>query len=184
VHPWDEAGACLNCLYLPAGEVPSEDKLVASALGLAGPNEELLIRQLLWANAPPPVDMLERVANSLGIPRDLLDPYASRPLRELYVEGVCGGAVLPLSRAGVPAQEIHVPLAHQSALAGVLLAGRLIAEAIGLGAKSTAVTRVDVLRPISDYLTQPAQKDLRGICICQDEIYREAYDLKYPKRAA
>jgi hypothetical protein len=179
VHPWDDVGACLSCLYLPDGEVPSEDRVIASSLGLMGDKEELLVRQLLWANAAPPPDMLNRVSEGLGVPRETLEPYASRPLRDLYVEGVCGGAVLPLSRAGAPAQEVHVPLAHQSALAGVILAGRLLAASLDQTPSSTLVTRLNVLRPVGEYLTQPALKDPRGICICQDEIYREAYALKY-----
>jgi hypothetical protein len=117
----------------------------------------------------------------LLVPRAVLEPFASRPLRELYVEGVCGGAVLPLSRVGAPVQEVHVPLAHQSALAGVLLAGQLIATSNDAGPTTTAVTRIDLLRPLAEYLTQRAQKDPRGICICQDEIYREAYALEYAR---
>ncbi len=31
------------------------------------------------------------------------------------------------------------------------------------------------------YLTQPAAKDQRGICICQDADYREIYQRKYEK---
>jgi Prokaryotic E2 family C/ThiF family len=179
VHPWDETGACLTCMYLPQGEIPSEDKLVAAALGMPRPEVEAIVRNLLWANAPPPRDLLEEAAQHLEVPLDVLLPYAERPLRDLYMEGICGGAALPLDRIGQPARDVHVPLAHQSALAGVLLASRLLAAAAGTSPDSTRVTRIDVQQPISEYLTQPAQKDPRGICICQDPVYREAYNLKY-----
>jgi hypothetical protein len=53
-----------------------------------------------------------------------------RPIRELYVEGVCGGGLIPLGVIGLPRQELHVPLAHQSALAGVLLASALAKRAV------------------------------------------------------
>lgn len=88
-------------------------------------------------------------------------------------------AVLPLDQVGMPHQQVHVPLAHQSALAGTLLASRVIAHALGHAPNQTAVTRLDLLAPVSEFATQPAQKDPRGICICQDPIYRDAYALKY-----
>jgi hypothetical protein len=179
VHPWTEDGACLSCLYLPAGEAPSEDKLIASALGLPRPDVEARIRPILWANGNAPRDLLEQSAAALSVPVETMLAYANRPLRELYVEGICGGAVLPLGRAGRPAQDVHVPLAHQSALAGVLLAGRLIAQISGMSPADTEVARIDVMRPLPEFITQPAKKDPRGICICQDAIYREAYSLKY-----
>jgi Prokaryotic E2 family C/ThiF family len=178
VHPWD-AGACLSCLYLPAGSTPSQDKLIAEALGIARPERELQIRQLLYSGAPPPLELLQEVAEQLVVPLEALQPFQDRPLRELYTEGVCGGAVLPLDRVGAPHQQVHVPLAHQSALAGVLLASRVTAHALGCSPKQTNVTRLDVLAPVTEFATQPAQKDPRGICICQDAIYTEAYGLKY-----
>jgi hypothetical protein len=179
VHPWDETGACLACLYLPQGALPNEDKLIAAALGIPGSDMEQRIRQLLWSNAPTPRDLLEKVAASLQIPLELLSRYEHRPIRELYVEGVCGGAVLPLDRIGRPVQNVHVPLVHQSALSGVILAGRLLAAAIDRTPKTTTVMRLNVLRPVPAYLSQKVQKDDRGICICQDPIYRKAYGRKY-----
>jgi hypothetical protein len=84
-----------------------------------------------------------------------------------------------LSRIGRPTQEVHVPIAHQSALAGVLLGGRLVSRAMGRTPEATRVTRIDVLQPLGQYLTQPMQKDVRGICICQDQVYRDAFGAKY-----
>lgn len=49
-----------------------------------------------------------------------------------YIEGLCGGAVLPLQRTGRPRQDVHVPIAHQSALAGVLLAASAAQDALAL----------------------------------------------------
>jgi hypothetical protein len=176
VHPWS-SGACLNCLYLPAGETQSEDVLVADALGV--PEAVAQVRNLLHTNQAPPPALLEQIAIGLGAPRERVAGFAGRPLRELYVEGICGGVVLPLDRAGRPAGNVHVPLAPQSALAGVLLAGRLVAAALGRTANEAAVTRIDLLRPLQAELTQPAAKDPRSICICQDSVYREAYAAKY-----
>jgi hypothetical protein len=134
---------------------------------------------LLHTNSPPPPELLEQIAGSLDAPKEQVAGFADRPLRELYVEGVCGGVVLPLNRAGRPVGDIHVPLAPQSALAGVLLAGRLVAATMGRTAGEAAVTRVDLLRPLAAELTQPAAKDPRGICMCQDSVYKRAYAAKY-----
>jgi hypothetical protein len=84
-----------------------------------------------------------------------------------------------LNRIGRPNQDVHVPIAHQSALAGVLLGARLVARAIGQVPDTTEVTRIDVLRPLAAYLTQPMQKDARGICICQDKVYQDTWRAKY-----
>jgi hypothetical protein len=178
-HPWTETGACLSCLYLPSGQTPGEDKLIASALRLTTPEREFQIRGLLYNSQPPPSELLLEVAEKLGVDYALLESYAARPLRDLYVEGICGGAVVPLSRAGAPTENVHVPIAHQSALSGVLLAAAVLADATGARRSATRVTRLDLLRPLPAEPTQPAQKDPRGICICQDTAYRCAYDEKY-----
>jgi hypothetical protein len=178
VHPW-EKGACLACLYLPAGPVPGEDRVIGSALGLTSDMDLLHVRRLLHANSPLPPEMYGQVSAHLGIPPEQLAGFGDRPLRVFYVEGLCGGAVLPLSRIGHPTQEVHVPIAHQSALAGVLLGGRLVAKAMGRTPDTTSVTRIDVLQPLGQYLTQPMQKDGRGICICQDPVYQTAFRAKY-----
>jgi hypothetical protein len=92
---------------------------------------------------------------------------------------VCGGALIALDKVGRPHQDVHVPIAHQSALAGILLAGRLVADVLGAGPSDTSVARIDVMRALGDELAQRAQKDLRGICICQDPVYSSAYDTKW-----
>jgi hypothetical protein len=184
VHPWSEMGACLACLYLPTGEAPGEDRVIGSHLGLTSDMELLHVRRLLHTHSPLPPELYGQVSAHLGIPADDLARFADRPLRSLYVEGLCGGAILPLSRIGRPSQDVHVPIAHQSALAGVLLGSRLVARAIGHAPDVTSVSRIDVLRPLGEYLTQPRQKDSRGICICQDHVYQEAFRAKYDRSSS
>ena len=73
-----------------------------------------------------------------------------------------------------------MPLAHQSALAGILLTARLVADASGHRRnEATQITRINVLRPLGQDLVQPAAKDPRGICICQDVVYQRAYQAKW-----
>lgn len=177
VHHFDGDGACLQCLYLPAEGAANEDALIAGALRV--PERLMQIRQLLYYGTGAPRDLLEAVASSLEVALETLLPFEGRPLRALYVEGVCGGAVLPLSRVGMAPRELHVPMAHQSALAGVLLAGALVQDAAGAGNSSTLVTRLNLLAPLGAGSSQPAKKDPRGICICQDDDYLRAYSEKW-----
>jgi hypothetical protein len=171
----------LACLYLPKDIAPSEDAILSEALRI--PDQIMRVRILLANGESVPQDLLELVADRLAVSRDLVTPFLGRGIRELYSEGICGGAILPLGTAGAPRAEVHVPLAHQSALAGVLLA----AQAMSLGNISglTPITRVNVLRSIHpQFLTQYAVKDPRGICICQDKDYVDVYQRRYgaPKK--
>lgn len=176
------AGACVSCLYLPEGALPNEDQLVADALRV--PDRLMEIRVLLHTGAGVPRALLDAVAAKLGVPIERLLPFEGRPLRALYVEGICGGTVIPLGQNGAPAQDVHVPLAHQSALAGVLLAAALMRDAAHAGPTTTMVTRINLMTPIGQELTRPAQADARALCICQDEDYRRVYALKYDGTAS
>ena len=81
------------------------------------------VRTLLYKNEGAPRDLLVAIATALDLPLAKLLSFEGRPLRALYTERFCGGAVIPLGDPGKPANDVHIPLAHQSALAGVL-AGR------------------------------------------------------------
>jgi hypothetical protein len=178
VHPrFGSPGACLACLYLPDQRLPNEDELIARSIGL--PDRVLDVRTLLHLGTPVPRALLEEVASALERPRDDLLRFEDRPIRDLYVQGICGGAVLPLGQAGRPRAEVHVPLAHQSALAGLLLASALAREAVGGGPSQTAVTRLDVLRPIGTDTLQAARRRGDGRCICEDRDYLGVYESKY-----
>ena len=90
-----------------------------------------------------------------------------------------GGGLIPLG-GHRPAAELHVPLAHQSALAGVLLAARLIRRALGLAPDTTEVMRLDVGHDPAPFPMQPAGKDPRGICMCQDPTFTDTYNTLWP----
>lgn len=175
------SGACVNCLYLPEHASQNEDAIIAEAFGI--PSQLMQIRVLLHQNEGMPRDVLEAIAAARQIPLDRLLPFEGRPVRSLYTEGFCGGAVIPLGQVGTPRSDVHVPLAHQSAMAGVLLAAAAIRNALG-GAVGSSITQVDVLKPLPASHTRPAAKDPRGICICQDDDYRTAYEQKYRETPA
>ena len=170
-------GACVSCLYLPERTMENEDAIIASVLNLS--DRIMEVRTLLHTGQGVSRQFLETVGIARAIPIERLLPFEGRPIRSLYSEGFCGGAVIPLGAAGFPRQEVHVPLAHQSALSGVLLAAAAVRQALGLNKIGTHVTRINVLAPLGEFITQPAAKHPSGVCICQDPDYVAVYRSKY-----
>lgn len=170
-------GACLYCLYLPRQKAPNEDALVAEALGV--PERQQQIRDLLYHGSPVPEDLLAAIGRGLKIPFERLSPFSGVSIRTLYVEGLCGGALLGLGRIGMPRQEVHVPLAHQSSLAGLLLAAAFMRHVISPENSVTTVTRVDVLRPLGVHLVQLLPRTTDGQCICNDRDYVAVFKEKW-----
>jgi hypothetical protein len=168
-------GACVCCLYLPGGTTPNQDQVVADALGL--PERTAQIRDLLYRGEPVPDDLLQLVAERLSLKSEALEGFRGRPIRNLYVEGICGGGVVPLG-SRVPGAEMQVPLAHQSALAGILLAAAWVSLSQA-DVSGSWVSRIDVMRPLVEISRQPLQKDPRGLCICQDADYVNTYRKKW-----
>lgn len=169
-------GACVCCLYLPDQPVKNEDSLIAEAFGV--PDRLTQVRTLLHKNIGAPRDLLEAIAGAKGIALDRLLPFEGHLLRRLYADGFCGGALIPLANVGTPPADVHVPLAHQSALAGVLLAAAAVRHALG-PYQASHITQLDVLKPLPEQPTRPAAKHPNGRCICQDQDYREVYSRKY-----
>ena len=177
-HPFLGRGACLACLYLPTQESASEDQIIAE--GLRIPELQARVRVLLGSGQGTDRDICDAVAAAWEIPATRLGPYAGRPIRELWVEGVCGGGIIPLGNAGSTPRELHVPLAFQSALAGVLLAAETVRDVLTAGTqRRTMVRRLDLLRALGDPRPQPARKAGTGKCICEDPDFVCVYRAKY-----
>lgn len=178
VHPaFGGTGACVACLYLPDSPIRNEDELIADALGI--PGRIFDVRTLLHLSQPAPPSLLAEIAQGLGIEPERTLAFANIPIRDLYVRGICGGGLIPLGRAGRPHQAVHVPLAHQSALAGILLAARIARVAVSGGQEPTAVARVDLQRPWPEFVQQPALKRGDGRCMCEDGDFIATYRDKY-----
>jgi hypothetical protein len=173
--------ACLTCLYLPEGERQSLDRIIAEAIGL--PDMFMEIRTMLHLNIPVGKELLERAAEAMKVKLDDLLRFENESVMSFYTQAVCGGVVLRLGGTlggGSKHQMAAVPLAFQSALAGVMLAAELVIHAGGLRPRPLpATTKVDLLRPLASHLSIPAMKHPSGRCICQDEDYRNAYVEKY-----
>ena len=182
VHPsFDSEGSCVSCLYLQEREMPSEDQLIAEALGIADQLGQ--VRQLLVTGEGLQVQLAGLIAQRLQRPPELLAAFAGRPIRDLYVQGICGGAVLPLGSAQSPRGDVHVPLAHQSALAGVLLAAAYARSLSAEALTRSEVARLDVMRATAAVEPQPSRKRGDGRCICEDLDFLAAYTGKWLTRS-
>jgi hypothetical protein len=178
-HLLDGEEACLACLYMPESMQRSEDEIIASALGMSGRPALLRIRALLHRAVPLDEEFVRDAATCMGVDPDLLLGFVGQTLRKFYSGAVCSGMVLRMGgHAEAPRAEI--PLAFQSAMAGVLLAAELVAEVGTLRATPLPTTTVmDLLRPLGTVLSAPTRKAGTGACICEDPDYLAVYRAKY-----
>lgn len=168
--------ACVMCLYLPTDKQKNEDQLVAEAIGL--PNRVIEVRVLLHNGVPVGETLVRDIATALSLPADELVPFASLALRQFYSQVICGGVSLRLQKKGDGAgsrTDTHVPMAFQSALAGVLLAATLCADSAGLPVPRETKTAIDLLRPLGTDVLVPVARDGTGRCICHDRDFLEFF---------
>lgn len=170
--------ACVACLYMPALRRKSRDRLIADSLGFTSELELREVRALLHTGRAIGREFLERIALRAGIPVKGLLQFASEPLSAFYANGICGGLLLSFS-SGDRAIQVQVPMAFQSAAAGLLLAAELVADAGQLRQASLPTrSELDLLRDFTRAAAHPhspAQKHASGRCICQDTVYRSFY---------
>lgn len=177
-HDFKEPGACLACLYIPDKEVPHYDQLIARALHLPETRDQLLeIRKRIQLAEPTERVFLEKVASAAGVPIEELLPFENKPLESLYHQGICGGAVITLAKGGKGAQRNEVPMAFQSAFAGILLAADLVAERLALRPRLPTKTQISLMTALAPFPSNPQAKANR--CFCTDADFVAAYDAKY-----
>jgi hypothetical protein len=175
-HGFGDGGPCLCCLYLPMGKVKDEHELIADELRL--PHMALEIRTLLQTSAPVDTEFVEQVATAFGVQFDALSPFVGQPVRSFHQRAICGGLMLRLTDSQIPGAAV-VPMAFQSALAGIMLAAELVKHAAGRLDATAPITRMNLLRPLAPFLRDPRGPDQTGRCICNDEDYRAIYREKY-----
>ena len=178
-HTFIGEEACLACLYLPTEPTLSLDRIVARALRLPEDDQQLMdLRRRLDLGEPTERAFLERVSTAASIPIERLLPFEGKPLRAFYVEAVCGGAVMDFATAGGE-NRADVPMAFQSALAGILLAADVVAHAAGLRAPLPTVTQINLLNALPQFLSRTKHKQPGTRCICVDEDFVRTYRAKY-----
>lgn len=176
-HVFSRDAACLACLYHPHGLGSSTTEQAAVALGLTPERAAHLwvTRQGLAA------EDIRSAAHALGVEDANLTSWRGKPLAEFYTDVVCGG--VPLDIAGVRRAET-VPLAHQSAMAGILMASELVKRTLPELAKFSQpeplVSWDDILRPPPSLWRKPRPREAG--CICCDPDYQTAYRRKWDAR--
>lgn len=114
-----------------------------------------------------------------AIPVEPLLPFVGKPLRSLYQEAICGGVVFEVT-AGLNPVRVEVPMAFQSAMAGMMLAGEIIKRAYCMSGNGWTTAKLNLLRKMpSDVIIERRKKDRLGRCICQDADYLDVYQAKY-----
>ena len=177
-HSFLGQGACLACLYLPTQKSKNEDQIIAE--GLRVPQLQTHIRQLLGTGRGVDKKICDEIASAFGLASGMLAPYIGRPIRDLWVEGVCGGGFIPLGGVEDTPREVQVPLAFQSALAGMLLAAEAVRDVLNPDDQTeTYIRQMDVLSQLGSTNRQMRRKVGSGACICEDQDFIDAYRSKY-----
>jgi len=175
-HEFLGKSACLACLYWPRTQRKNFDELVKEAIRYSG--ELMEVRDMLYLRTPLDDAWLDRLSADMGVVRATLTPFRNKTLDEFYREGICGGHVMAVRGA-----KVVVPMAFQSAFAGLMLAAEIIKTAPTHKLKADMVTtKIDLLRPIGTRLSEAANKTADIRCICRDPIYVRRYEQKYPHR--
>lgn len=167
---------CLACLYYPKAKGRNEAEIIAEEIGL--PDAARDIANMLVLKLPLTAEFLGRIAAANAKDVALLLPFEGKSLEVFRHQVVCGGALLKGADSDVTRME--VPMAFQSALAGVMLAAEIVLEHAGARDSfdgRSAVTRLDLLRSIPAEST--FAEALHPVCICTDPDYLEVYASKF-----
>lgn len=194
---------CLACLGWPKEPRPSRSQVIAEALG----EHELRVIKYLGHSVPAgkplppqliaptgrlalPADaeawsersLLADLIKRYGLPAEPFEALANLSVDALYRDAVCAGMLIEHGSEREP--NVSVPLAHQSTLAGILLATWLV------------VDRVPALRELRPQATQARYDLLRGgeqewprqrkrakRCICGDPDYLSVYRTRWREQS-
>ena len=188
--------SCLACLCWPKQPRPNQSEMIAKALG----ESELRVLRYLGSKTPVgqplpageiqatgrlalPEDaskwgersVLQDLIERYGLPPEPLQELAALPIGNLYRDAVCAGMLIEYGDADSRAPDVSVPLAHQSALAGILLATWLVADrvpALRQLRPSATQARYDVLRGGDQ--VWPRNRERVKQCLCFDPDFLDA----------
>jgi len=170
--------ACLACMYLPAAKTRNRDEIIADELQM--PELLLNLRLMLETGEPVGPEFVREVARRATVDPAALLPFADLPLAAFRAKAVCGQGILAASDSDRTA--VQVPMAFQSAMAGVMLAAEIVGQRGELrDAALPTKSALDLLRPVPGRLNVPVIKDSTGParCICADKDYTKAFKAKY-----
>lgn len=186
---------CLACLYWPGQQRPSETELIATALGehelrvicylLSGVavGQPLAPEQLHGTQRLPLPEnsatwtqrsLLDDLIDRHQLPQGPFQALAELDVRGLHRDAVCAGMLI--EHGASRGADVSVPLAHQSALAGILLATALFVDRVSALRDlrpAMTVAKYDVLRGGAQIWPRASGRKER--CICRDPDYLAVY---------
>lgn len=174
-HEFGERGVCLACDYHPRGKAPSQYDLVMRALGLSRDR----VFQLWFTGEGVNDDDLAIAAKRLDVDPSKLAPWTGMQLQDFFTSVVCGQVAIDLSGGRGPLEA--VPLAHQSVMAGILMASEVVKRSDPL--LSARAQPASML--VWDNVLQATPKRWTLVraptehCICRDEVYQKRYRAKW-----
>jgi hypothetical protein len=172
-HQLDRNGACLACLYHPVAKQRGRAELLADVLGL-DPRD---VSELLLSGRPLSPQDLGAITSHLRLEPAVTADWAGKPISAIQA-AMCGAADIDLTGRG---RVDSVPLAHQSVLAGILMATELVKRTSPqLSEKSQRENLIawdDVTGPPPEQWTR-GRRRVPG-CICSDPVYQSAYNEKW-----
>lgn len=173
-HEFNSDSACLACLYWPKRQKRNFDEVIKEAIRYSG--ELMDIRNMLYFHVPLDEVWLDRISRDMGQPRESLEIFKGKTLDAFYREAICGGHVIVTE-----GKTIEVPMVFQSALAGIMLAGEILKYGrSGLKLNSEFVTtKIDLLRPLGNHLSEQYKKRTDVPCICSDPVCQRRFIEKY-----
>lgn len=173
-HQFAGTEACLACLYAQSTGGPSWMERLSTGLGLT--NQEVV--DLLASGIGLNASHIERIESHLHLRTGALRRFAGTPLADFQHRAICGGIVARLGGAAATSPDTLVPLAHQSALAGALLACEYLKGVGSMRPREQGnLVQLDIRTPFVPLWQYNRLKSPR--CICTDPDYQDRYRGKY-----
>ena len=172
-HRFVGDSACLGCLYHPTGTRLSQTEMVSKALGL--PHDVLA---KMWVTEKPlECDEVKIIEAHLKLSEGLLSEWIGKRVQDVYSSVICGQVEVDLPGLDKVAT---VPLAHQSVLAGILMAAELVKRSLPeLEDRSQSEPLViwnDIRMPPKRLAVMRAKNPE---CFCGDKDYVSVYQKKW-----
>ena len=172
-HRFSGDTSCLGCLYHPYGTRASQTEIAAKALGL--PHLQLAN---LWVTeeglGAAEIKVIEEHLHLNG----KLEDWVGKRVHDVYTGVICGQIGIDLKSIG---QIATVPLAHQSVLAGVLMAAELVKrsdETLESMSQTQPLVKWDQILAGLPVTWTAMRKAVPG-CFCSDEHYQRIYEEKW-----
>lgn len=176
--------ACLACMYIPTIPGKNLSEQIAENLGI-GSKEEWLRKKYIHNNLPIDIELLQVIAEANDIDFEQISEFVGQRIINFHANVICGGILMKIRNSDSDQIEVEVPLSFQSALAGILLVSELVLMQCNLRSIETPNhIQFFPLQPISggrNPYVHSIAKGLDGACICTDEDYLSAYDLKWKR---